>query len=362
LPPLEAWEKVLVSSDFLNTTHGKLSCTTCHGGVASATEKDAAHQGIVKDPNAGTACTACHADIVKTSADSMHNNLTGFKTVLSQRGGDFSNPVLVKAFNMSCNGCHASCGQCHVSRPSYAGGGLLSGHTFKKQASQNDTCTACHGARVGADYYGEIAGASGDVHYMKGGMPCVKCHTDAEFHGAVQPGATRYTTATGPTCSSCHPEVLAGTSGITQHAIHGNKLDCQVCHSSGNYKGCANCHAGVDDKGLYYRTTDPTLFTFKIGLNPSKSTEHPADYVLLRKIPTTETMLDSFGTNLLPNFDAVSTWKYTTPHNIQRITPQNQSCNSCHGHPELFLSTGDLGTTASEADQKLIVPNPPGKQ
>jgi thiosulfate/3-mercaptopyruvate sulfurtransferase len=292
----------------------------------------------------------------------MHNNLTGFKTVLQQRGGNLSNPNMIKAFDTACASCHASCGQCHVSRPTYTGGGLLSGHTFKKVASQDDTCTACHGARIGSDYYGEIAGSPGDVHYMKGGMPCIKCHTEAEFHGSVATGMTRYTSSGGPTCLGCHPEAAPGKSDIAQHNIHGGKIECQVCHSASSYKGCTNCHAGVDDKGLPYRTTDPTVLDFKIGLNPQETPGQPYDYVLLRQAPATKDMLGYFGSNLLPNFDAVPTWKYTTPHNIQRQTTQNASCNSCHGHPELFLNQSDLGPGSSAADQKLIVPTIPKKQ
>ena len=32
------------------------------------------------------------------------------------------------------------------------------------------------------------------------------------------------------------------------------------------------------------------------------------------------------------------TWQYATPHNIQKHTPQNASCDACHGHRELFLT------------------------
>ena len=51
MAPLEPWEKVLVSEDFLNTTHGKIACTDCHKGSQSP-DKETAHKGMVGDPSA----------------------------------------------------------------------------------------------------------------------------------------------------------------------------------------------------------------------------------------------------------------------------------------------------------------------
>ncbi|MDI6814752.1 MAG: hypothetical protein QMC90_01515, partial [Dehalococcoidales bacterium] len=63
----------------------------------------------------------------------------------------------------------------------------------------------------------------------------------------------------------------------------------------------------------------------------------------------------------LPNFDLVPTWKTSTPHNIQLVTPQNQSCNSCHGQKELFLTEENLIPDDSEANKEVIVPQIPEK-
>ncbi len=46
-------------------------------------------------------------------------------------------------------------------------------------------------------------------------------------------------------------------------------------------------------------------------------------------------------------------------HNIQLKTPQNASCDSCHGHPELFLNEADVEPTLREANQGVIVPKTP---
>src|SRR5690606_33419685 len=46
----------------------------------------------------------------------------------------------------------------------------------------------------------------------------------------------------------------------------------------------------------------------------------------------------AYGEDLLPNFLNRPTWTYGTPHNIQRNTPQTESCTSCHGNEDVFLT------------------------
>ena len=70
VPPLEAWEKVLISADALQdlwgtgeaySVHGRLSCVECHGG-RNADEKEDAHQGLMPDPSdiENSICAECH--------------------------------------------------------------------------------------------------------------------------------------------------------------------------------------------------------------------------------------------------------------------------------------------------------------
>jgi thiosulfate/3-mercaptopyruvate sulfurtransferase len=42
-------------------------------------------------------------------------------------------------------------------------------------------------------------------------------------------------------------------------------------------------------------------------------------------------------------------------HNIQRLTPQNQECNNCHGQADLFLTTDDVAPDELGANQAVIV-------
>ena len=343
--------------DFTATLHHQPNCIVCHGGVAEVDTKEEAHEGLVTDPSASPeeTCESCHADVVQTSSSSLHFTLQGYKTVLQARGADFENPQLAEAYNNHCTGCHTTCGQCHVSRPTFTDGGLISGHTFKKVASIRDTCLACHGGRVGPEYQGKNEGVQGDVHWMKGGMPCVTCHTVADFHGDGTEYAHRYDGEETPACLDCHPEVSEGADDIRQHSLHQDTVACQVCHSAGPYKQCYGCHVGQDDKGLPYRQLEPTEMDFKIGLNPRPSQERPWNYVLLRHVPVSQDIFSYYGENLLPDFDNEPTWKYTTPHNIQRVTPQNSECNNCHGNIDLFLTEDDVLPEELDANQTVIV-------
>jgi thiosulfate/3-mercaptopyruvate sulfurtransferase len=147
-----------------------------------------------------------------------------------------------------------------------------------------------------------------------------------------------------------------------QHTLHENRVACQVCHSAGPYKSCFNCHVGQDDQGLSYFKTDPSQMTFKIGRNPLQSEDRPWEYVLVRHAPTTRDIFAFYGENLLPDFDRVPTWKYAAVHNIQRVTPQNQDCNNCHGQQDLFLLEADVDPDELEANRDVIVSEVPEAQ
>jgi hypothetical protein len=79
----------------------------------------------------------------------------------------------------------------------------------------------------------------------------------------------------------------------------------------------------------------------------------------LRHVPVTQNIFGYYGDDLLPNFDSEPTWKYTTPHNIQRVTPQNSECSNCHGTADLFLTEDDVLTDELEANKDVIVTEVP---
>ena len=357
MPPLEAWEKVFVGDTFLVDVHNVQNCIGCHGGVEGTDDKDAAHKGVVQDPmeDPEGVCASCHTESARLAATSLHQTLSGYRATLAARGADFSDPRMEEAFGNHCDTCHTTCGQCHIARPNFTFGGLISEHKVKKIASMKDTCMACHGARVSNEYQGKNEGVEGSVHWLEGGMPCFDCHNVNHYHGDGTAYTHRYDGPPGVDCLDCHPEAAADQSEILEHTIHDGSVACEVCHVSGPYKTCYNCHVAVDEKGLPYYQTDASEMTFKIGHNSFKSEDRPWDYVLVRHIPVAPDTFAFYGDNLLSTFDNVPTWKYATPHNIQRVTTQNESCDSCHGNADLFLTAADVAPEELTANADVIV-------
>ncbi len=362
MPPLEAWEKVFLGDEgFLATYHAQFGCIACHGGTNGTDDMDTAHEGMVHDPDPEQACGLCHADITQAHAGSLHMTLQGYLTDLSSRSDETHWPQLMEAYNDQCTSCHASCGQCHVSRPATNGSGLLADHDFKEIPPMNLTCTGCHGSRVNDEYKGRNERAEGgrypaDVHFNPGGMACFECHTATEMHGAQGDFDHRYDGPVTPSCTAdgCHEDV-GPDDGIEQHdAVHLQRLQCQVCHSV-EYKNCYNCHVQLSDEDQPYFHIDPSQMLLRIGHNPIRSPERPWEFVLLRHVPVARDTFAFYGDDLLSNYDNRPTWTYATPHNIQRQTPQNASCNACHGNTEVFLTEDDVAPDELGANQNVIV-------
>jgi thiosulfate/3-mercaptopyruvate sulfurtransferase len=353
---LEAWQKVYLNQEsFFETVHGRYGCITCHGGTGDMDEKEAAHEGLVRAPASAEACGDCHPDQVTTEHGSLHYNLAGYETALAARSAPEKMAQLDVMMGNHCEDCHTTCGQCHVSRPTNLGGGLVAGHNFKQIPPMNLTCTGCHGSRINDEYKGKNEAVPADVHYIQGGMPCFACHSGDEMHGALGEFEHRYDDQPTPSCQQedCHPDVAAG-DGIQQHTeFHFEALSCQACHST-TYKNCYGCHVAIEDGTPYFKT-EPSEMLFKLGRNPLQDEERPWEYVPVRHVPIDRDSFSYYGENLLPNFDALPTWKYTTPHNIQRITPQNETCGSCHGNTEFFLTAEDVAADEIEANKDIIV-------
>ncbi len=353
---MEAWEKVYINQEsFFETMHGRYGCITCHGGAPDSDDKESAHEGIVREPASAEACGDCHAGQVGTEVDSLHANLAGYTTALAARSAPDKMPQLEVMVENHCDKCHTTCGQCHVSRPTNLGGGLLLGHEFKKVPPMNLTCTGCHGSRIENEYKGKNEDVKADVHWIKGGMPCFECHSADEMHGAMGAADHRYDGPPTPGCqdADCHPDVAPG-DGITNHTEgHFEAMACQVCHST-TYKNCYSCHVAVQDGEPYFKI-EPSEMAFKIGLNPLQGADRPWKYVPVRHMPIDPDSFSYYGEDLLPNFEALPTWKYATPHNIQRITPQNETCGACHGNAEFFLTAEDVAPDELEANKDVIV-------
>lgn len=352
---LAPYEKVFVGSGFLkDKNHGSIPCTKCHGGNSSAVQMKTAHTGLIKDPtwpDAQKVCGECHD--TGNNKTSLHYTLRPFHSIIKMRAGGKS-PQIEKALKNHCSSCHSSCGQCHISRPSSVNGGLIAGHKFIKKAPAEETCTACHGSRVADEFLGMHPGTKPDIHFEKK-MNCYSCHSAREMHGDGKKYHHRYDSGNSPSCISCHKKIYSKESKNRKvHLIHSNKTECYVCHSQ-KYKNCYSCHVGYKG-GKPYAKTSPSSLGFKVGLNPRHSKKHPQKFSVLRHIPIARTSFEWYGKNLLKNFDSLPTWKRATPHNIRRKTPQNTSCNSCHGKRELFLLKKDVLPDEQKANRRTIVP------
>ncbi len=362
-PAMAAWEKVYLDQDaFFETMHGRYGCIACHGGTGDTLLKATAHSGMIREPSAAGVCNACHAEEVANDGSSLHTNLAGYRTVLLSRSSPEKTAQIETMMDNHCEPCHtATCGQCHVSRPARLGGGLVAGHLFENRPAINLTCAGCHGSRIETEYKGHNSAVPGDVHWTQAQMTCSACHQAAEFHGMVAEYVHRYDGPPLPSCEAggCHPGV-SEDDGIAEHDdTHLNALSCQACHST-TYKNCYGCHVGVEDGAAYYDVEEPQL-AFKIGRNPIQGRYRPWKYVPVRHVPITVDSFAYYGEDLLPNFDTVPTWKYTTPHNIQRITPQTQSCNACHGNAEFFLTADDVAPGELDANRRVIVEELPAR-
>ncbi len=352
--PMTRAERVLISEDLMeDENHGFLGCEECHGGDPANSDFDTAHKGVVKDPSyaAPGVCNDCH-DQTEFYAQSLHYNVKGMKDGLAKR----SNPdpavqaQLDRAFG-HCGACHSSCGQCHVSRPTHAGGGLLDGHKYVKTPETDTTCVSCHEYSV-AEYSGRIKGNEPDVH-AEADMGCLDCHSVKEMHGGEERYDSIHAANNGPECMECHEDIYAdGADNKKTHDSHKDKVSCQVCHAQA-YTNCANCHLDQDwsSPKKVESWTD-----FKIGYNPTPNETNPEQFVTVRHVPIYPGMFDRFAKNALSNFNSVPTWKAASPHTIRRQTPQNSDCNNCHAKRDLFLMRKDVARDLVKANHGAMVP------
>ncbi|MCU0479933.1 MAG: hypothetical protein MUE54_01820 [Anaerolineae bacterium] len=356
---MAAWERVWIDADmYSQDLHSLINCTQCHGGQA-VDDMTIAHTDMIDRPakNPET-CGACHTDVTPASLNSLHSTLAGYDTVLYARSVPENHPALEEAEANHCNSCHTTCGDCHISQPYSVGGGLLDGHAYVQTPPMSQTCTACHGSRVKNEYFGLNEGFPSDVHFRER-MSCSDCHTADEIHGVGITADHRYDGEQKPNCEDCHQDQIGVGSGIEQHEIHGTEiLSCQSCHSV-EYTNCVNCHLSKTDEGTPYYTVESHNMGFYLARNALRSAERPYRFVTVRHVPIDIDSFSFYGDNLLPNFNNLPTWAYATPHNIQRNTPQTESCEACHGNNDIFLTIDKVAPAEREANASIIVDQAP---
>ncbi|MEO0563128.1 MAG: hypothetical protein AAF125_13550, partial [Chloroflexota bacterium] len=207
------------------------------------------------------------------------------------------------------------------------------------------------------EYYGVHEGLTSDVHF-RARMACNDCHTADEMHGVNVDAAHRYDGAAQPSCESCHEDQIGVGSGIYQHEVHGTEtMSCHTCHSV-SYTNCTNCHVERNEDDVPFFSVESHALDFKIGRNHLRSLDRPYDWTTVRHVPIDVNSF-SFYDVILENFDSRPTWVYATPHNIQRNTPQTESCNTCHGNDAIFLTQDSVMPTEWGANASVMVGGAP---
>lgn len=324
-PHIEPYDRVFMGGsgyqDFKSDPHGKIPCTACHNGVDDTADKNVAHSGdFLKKPSkdAVNKCGTCHADVASKSVNNIHQGW-GQKSMVCLRAGldnvpngfDQLSQVMKDGYETNCGKCHATCGDCHINRPKAGGGGLYQGHAFFKTPNMVDHCTTCHTSRGGHAYFGVGVGTVPDVHLTKAGFKCMDCHNKHEIHGDGVMYDQRYKYPELPKCTNCHSNV----SGSNQfHTAHLNTFSCNTCHSQ-DYNNCGSCHIGSEEGARIH-----SYQGYKIGMNPIKETKPQFEFTILRRSLMAPDSWQNYGIALLSNFNVKPTYKYTTPHNIIKIT------------------------------------------
>lgn len=354
-PQLGGQDLFYVAPEFLDTAHGKLGCITCHGGE-NVSSKDAAHEGLEVYPSqadSGALCVLCHSDVGETFDTAIHYTTLGMKLGLEEFGHPGAvredGHILQEAYDATCYKCHASCGSCHVSRPKVYTGGLHSEHMFAERPPMDDTCFGCHGARTAGEFMGTV-GYARDVHF-EAGMDCMDCHGVANFHGTGEEETNKWETDL-PSCMDCHGDVYEEASNPAHKAHDADLMNCQVCHSTSN-NNCYDCHIQQDADG-FAAPVGQSRVMFKIALNPEPEGRHPYKFITVRHVPSSHQLLEGIGLDV-PNFDNMTTWKYSPTHNVQRSTVQNEKCDACHGNAFIFLKEDDLEENAPLGDFDMVV-------
>jgi len=398
---LEPSQAVLVRDAFLESTHGRFGCVYCHGGVEPAANRDEAHVDNFTVHVDTAKCESCHRTAVENHPKSLHskfNHLTYEDQEFIDRAAAHERRVtndphkkalMAQGIDQACGDCHrTTCGSCHIVMPEPAHGGFPnSGHVFYKKPNPVYNCTACHGSRKSKEFLlsevdTELVNASDlgpmelkeDVHYNQHGMSCADCHDSKWMHENDEQMnyKLRYENDYLVRCEDCHvngkEQQFADAS--MHHQIHGDPdgnaphLQCQVCHSQA-YPNCLSCHVSPTD------TTEPPadykFYTLKIAKNPYKNVDYytqeipalaekfPYDYSLVRRPPIVYDIFEEFEPGILDNFALYPTWKYATPHNIQKNTPQTANgCQGCHDDDRLYMTEAYL--------ESLVIPDNVGLQ
>ncbi|SDK20589.1 hypothetical protein SAMN04488540_12157 [Ferrimonas sediminum] len=377
-------------------SHSALDCSDCH--QADGNKAKSWHPAIQADPTAdgGSVCSDCHGEEMVTNfRHSLHYTVNGVTKGLVERLAQ--TPDAQEIFDEmhhypeeGCNSCHATCGQCHVSQPDFAGGGLLNKHEFIKQPETEKTCETCH--YENAETHREV-----DAHVTKHNMTCLDCHSDVqEFHGRDIkdiPEGRLYNegpngTKTGPyeqtqkrdvikvKCEDCHQDKVADhTELLTGKAAlinHNEKLKCTACHTQ-PYTNCFGCHEDDTESVGTWETLKRVAQgalgqvgedeNIKLGLSVAGDPHS-------KLVPLSHSAGASKDSKVvvdLKNPETKSYWVPFAAHFVSKnplataeARASKRMCENCHNTDnDIFLKESDvqLGVLDPVSEQQWIVPN-----
>lgn len=246
-----------------------LGCSSCHLGNAMATDKETAHQGIVKNPGdlriVEQTCgvNGCHAiDVPKVKNSLMATNRGIIATLLYYWGeapdqnGDYSVEELINTGKTSlaldyyrklCATCHlwkqkgdlpgvfgekgGGCTACHHQlNPALPKEGKDRGHPLLTKKVPIDNCVRCHNrsGRIGISYTGAYESENSGAP-IENGEPSPLRFADGRQSLALPPDI-HFTK--GMACIDCHTRNEIMGDG-TRHAHFEEQLEisCASCHT-----------------------------------------------------------------------------------------------------------------------------------
>ena len=231
-----------------SSSHDNLSCTDCHNGTNSNSEK-IAHLNLIKNPAslvyAKKICINCHKNEVSRVVISPMQSQNPIRANLLEdwvekaTSHDLSKDELKNLannhFQRACNACHLDQKrEVFQNKDLSKGGGCVACHAIKSANSHtkfttqipSSNCVHCHNrsARIGLSYFGKFESegvktpfdkahtlADGrhfheleaDIHHKKAGLDCVDCHTSYGVMGDLK-AHKNMREAVDISCVDCH--------------------------------------------------------------------------------------------------------------------------------------------------------------
>jgi hypothetical protein len=229
---------------------------------------------------------------------SLHFTAKGLEYWYAKEQGGLERLTGIPFAKLHCANCHVkSCDTCHMVEAEGKAKYSL------EPAKAQDVCQKCHGIEPLEFAKKNPQDPTADVHFKKG-MKCMDCHTVREIHGdGIQYNSVQQAGAMDARCENCHKTL----SQCPSHTVHGERLDCNVCHVR-NLQSCYNCH-------------------FDTRIKEGKSVSLPLNNLLFMVNHDGKVTLANLHTFIYQN-KAMITFGPGFPHSVMK---EGRKCEDCHG-------------------------------